>query len=129
MLHSLRHIAAVLILVLWVPATLHCAFEEAKVLGGILECQSHDRNGQNGDSGCSYDACTVVEELGFRHELITVVLPLPSITEIFQFQSESMVSLPQPGWVVAPVRTENWSVFWRFIERVTPPVRAPVSLV
>jgi len=118
-----------MVLVLWVPATLHCALEQAEVGGRFFECPLHDRIGQDGDFECSHDACTVVEESGFRYDSISVVLPLPSVTELFEFQSESVVSRPEPGWIVAPVRAENWAVFWRYIERVAPPVRAPVGLV
>ena len=128
---SLRSFCAVVMLVLWVPATVHCELEDLSAIFSAFGCESHAVEPEQGEE-CNHDACDLVEEGGYRLDSCVLEVAAPSSTGVFDESIFRLVPSPAEaslGWVSRRSgRAENWSDFCRYAERVTPPVRAPASI-
>ena len=122
-MRRLRSIIAIALLVIWLPATLHCELEWSGVFGDCYGCHElGDTSGQDTDA----DGCAIVEGGAFG------------------LSGSVLVKVPDAGWslvfaaLVAPTpetlvdRPNDLTAgpadvvrVWQFVERAAPPCRAP----
>ena len=117
---------ALLLLTLWLPATLHCDLQAA----GVAESPDCCTDGHScaGDEGCN-----VVVNALCKPGNDVIKVPAPALTrdsfgsvELHYFFS----SLMMPRLIVAPKsgsfeRPLDWVTTWQFVRRAAPPCRAP----
>lgn len=122
-----RAFAALVLLALWLPATLHCALEEAGLFhqDGCCAEQSVDH--------CESDTCVVLET-GFLNStapgatLLAKDAALASCVCLLCVAPVFDVSVPLAPTVEYQVQTEravNWLPTWSFAHRLALPARAP----
>jgi len=126
-------IAAWLMLAMWMPATLHCAVEEAGFLNCVWDCHAEVAGAGHEDSDCARDMCKLVEDgdYGFirGQEVIPVFPPAAWLLSFVELPLDDVSGLcvsrtatGRPDFLA-----EDWAVLWRCVERVAPPVRAPAE--
>ena len=124
-----RVFIAVLLGLLWLPATLHCGLEAVDLLqdhcedGGEKACTS-------AGAGCATDSCQVVEEPGYRAEVDTLDLAPPSFVACACMicvgwtdpaRGPEIQEAPPEGWD----RSRVWVPAWAFDRRAAAPAQAP----
>jgi hypothetical protein len=135
-LNALRHIIALLLLALWLPATQHCGLEAA---GFIAEGASHF-DSQAGDeespcghgkSDCATDPCKIVESGTYKSALGSLKVPPPSfalcdfIQRALRESTPVVVDLPAVHSADPYERPRDCGATWHFVERAAPLSRAP----
>ncbi len=122
-----RAFAALVLLALWLPATLHCALEEAGLLHADGCCAE-----QNVDH-CDTDACAILET-GFVNSTSPGTLLLAKdaallncccllcVAPVFDV---SAPLAPAVEYFVQTERAVNWLPTWSFAHRLALPARAP----
>ncbi len=129
---SVRRVIAVLLLGLWLPATLHCDLEAAG-LDPLFHC-AEDVAAAPADGCCksspaARDACDVVEGAAFKPAPDTATLPPPALRPDLL-----ALVLPPPARDLAPppaaltdraVAPPEVARTWHFVARAAPPSRAP----
>jgi hypothetical protein len=121
-----RRIAALVLLSLWLPATLHCDLEAA---GLEIAFVCHDHEVPVAPvSPCAADACHAIEDAAYTaivlnkfvgEAALTVIALLPEPVEV-------------PAAAISPERTDvprELGRAWQFRTRAAPPVRAPSAAV
>lgn len=118
---KLRPFFAVLLLALWLPATLHCALEAAGCLRAADCCD------EQADGGCTRDSCDTLEA-GFVKSA-SLQVALPSFSADAASQLDSLTRRPPlppvkgvTGTVAAPPEVART---WRFAVRAAPLPGAP----
>lgn len=122
----IRSLVALVLLALWMPATLHC---ELEWVGAFSDCSSCHEQAGNGDVArdCDADACAVIEKSAYRFGADVLLLKPP---ELIGWIFLSAIVLPEPDAIVARrldataappevIRT------WHFVTRAASPPRAP----
>ena len=121
-----KTILAALLLLLWMPATSHCALESAGLLLHGLGCAS-------GKSHCEGDGCKVIEEGLFKQTTVPAKAIPPAVLSCTCFICLQLVALPTLVAIsdFAPRDFDVpkvWMTSWEFERRTALPSRAP-SLV
>lgn len=122
----LTKIVALVLLALWLPATVHCQLENIPALD-FLSCCDHPDQAPHQDNDCDNDGCAVVEGGGVMAALGERVAPMPIV---WQF---SFYSIPEVIVSIAPVLSlaqvnsspPELAHAWQFISRAAAEVRAP----
>ena len=112
---------AMLLLALWLPATLHCALESA----GLISAGPMRVDGTN--DHCAGDNCTQLEDSLFKHkvdELQAVAPDLVCCACCFCLQLPTVAAADE-AFVARPDRPLNWVTAWHFTRRAAPSPRAP----
>lgn len=118
--------AALLLLALWLPATLHCDLEAAEV-----EFLTHkDHTSSACRDTCTDDACHDIESGAFTKEVGTLrVLPPPELAQAdFLLRLIAPPRLEEPPRIASGEQAPEWLVLrqtWRFVHRAALPARAP----
>lgn len=116
----MRPILAILLALLWVPATTHCRLEMIPGLE-FLHCFADTP----ADSDCEGDSCQSVESASYKPEDTQPVLQVPAI--VFDLLRASLSVEPTS----APRTTEQTGAppelpaSWQFSRRAALPLRAP----
>jgi hypothetical protein len=120
---------ALLLLVLWVPVSMHC---ELEALGGLefLSCCSHTPSAPHQDNDCQEDACSVVESGAFfLPQKEREVTPPVALLEQMPLDLVEPLTASAPGLLAPTSETPlGLSRLWRFSERTALPPRAPSLL-
>lgn len=126
----LSTLAALLLVALWLPATLHCQLEGAG-LDEFFSCASHasaDDDNHAHPDGCTDSVCQTVEsgEYSFTKQRITLAQPLASacLYHLCLLQ----LSAPTPARVCVSLTIDPvppWQPSWHFVRRTALPARAP----
>ena len=123
-LKSARNILALLLTVLWLPATSHCLLESAGFIQTDDCCAATESSCDKGDTcgdecqsleSASYKASDAPQLLGSPELLVTVLLPTATTEQ----------SVPHYGPSLAADRVICLAVGWQFSSRAAIPVRAP----
>jgi hypothetical protein len=121
--------AAVLMLALWVPVTMHCALETVPGFGFLQWCCGGDETSQQ-DHDCSSDSCSVLESGFYRIEdnpavapSLAVVLALAASDWVAELRAE-----PVLHFVPVSSAPPELPRFWQFSYRAALPPRAPSPL-
>lgn len=121
----INQIVAFVLLVLWIPATQHCAFGAVTAWeSGLCETVcDHD-----GDTAHE-DACTVIESGDYTSAITLAHVPAPSLTALAclaclhaRLLSQATPLAPQAWTKDDP---SGWVPQWAFIARAALPARAP----
>jgi hypothetical protein len=117
-----RRIVAVVLLSLWLPATLHCAVEAA---GVYLEFVCHDHETQAvSENHCADDSCHAIEGASFTVFSLTKLVGIAALSVVALLAEP--LEFPPDG--VRPERTDvprELQRSWQFSTRAAPPARAP----
>lgn len=119
----IRRVLAVVLVALWVPATLHCAFEAAG-FENWFNC--HEEVASSTDH-CTDDACQPLESFAYKSDTGTVRIQPPASIQWSEWLIQlapTFVLLTNEA-VVRPTEPPPLTRPWQFIQRAAPPVRAP----
>lgn len=117
---------ALLLLALWLPATLHCSLEAAG-----LEFEGHEEHASASATGaaCHDDACDVVEGGSYVKALASLRAMPPAL---FVNAGLLLASVSGPVdevvtdvWREAPAEVRVLQCCWSFVRRTALPARAP----
>jgi hypothetical protein len=122
----LGRIAAILLLSLWLPATLHCAVEAAGLHGwpGCHNESLHD------PAHHQADACHPLEGTEYKPETAPLKVQPPPLgwLAVSLFASPLAPPKTEPSRTLPPPREPESVATWRFVERAAPPARAPSAV-
>ena len=122
----LRSFTSLLLLTLWLPATLHCALEMGSPFDSASACCTGE-NAAVGDDHCAIDNCAVLESNLVRPVGDDLVVPAPVLLTCLCCLIESTpetIIVP----TVSPERTHcppELARTWQFVERAALSPRAP----
>ena len=124
----LSKLAAVLLVALWLPATLHCALESADVAFLTHDDHEHHHNVPAGGRDDGGEAGHAIEYSAYTANTPSLKVPPPSDSLSALFAAlvlSSSVCVEPP---LSPARHApplELRVAWQFLTRAAPPVRAP----
>lgn len=123
-----KKIVAASLLLLWMPATSHCALESVGLLPHAVGCVG-------GGSHCGGDACKIIETGLFKQTTVQIKAIPPEFLFCTCFLCLQLIWASPPSLVAVsdftPVDFEgppDWVARWSFEHRAALPARAP-SLV
>jgi hypothetical protein len=126
--HRFAKYVAMLLLVMWGLATMHCALEQVAGFE-FLACCQHPDTVPHQDNDCSSDACAVVESGFYMIEEQASPVPLPGLGLSFVLPLwESFPPTPVPRCEPPNCSPPELPRTWQFSFRTALPPRAP-SLV
>ncbi|BET67406.1 hypothetical protein ASA1KI_23240 [Opitutales bacterium ASA1] len=120
----LNQIVAIVLLALWVPATLHCAFGSVTGLQTKL-CEEACKS----TGGTHEGACSVVESGDYTAAANLPHVPMPNLSTVVWLaclHSRLLYDarpLAPPAWAADHPR--EWVPVWAFVQRAAPLSRAP----
>jgi hypothetical protein len=122
---KLTKVAAMLALVLYGLASMHCALEGVPGLDFLETCCSED-SAPAAPQGCESDGCGPVEGGKYRPEDQTVTAPQPLLVcALFSLVVEALPPEPQAPSLVASESPPELPKVWQFSHRTALPPRAP----
>jgi hypothetical protein len=124
----LSQLAAVFLVTLWLPATLHCRLEGLG-LAGLFACSEQSAQSEHADdNSCADDGCQTIESGQFvvsKTQLTAALLPAPICLAVHCLLQ---VAPPVPAaatfacYQVEPLPLQRT---WQFTRRAALPARAP----
>ncbi|MCF7761324.1 MAG: hypothetical protein K9M98_12560 [Cephaloticoccus sp.] len=133
MLTRAHKFVALLLLVLWLPATQHCGLEAAGAWVSPGDC--HDTStceSPHNQSSCGDDNCEFLEDSAYRSSFDSLKISAPDLTVLaclcclHDITPETIV-VP----MISPARTDvppELALTWQFTTRAAPSPRAPSFL-
>jgi hypothetical protein len=124
---SIRHIIAVVLLALWMPATQHCNLEAAGLISAYDSCLG-------AGNPCSPDGCRTIEGLTDKPSAdLLLKVPAPDLLVCscllcLQLAYRDLRIEPLTP-VIAAEKPQAWVPIWHFVRRAAPLSRAPSVLV
>ncbi len=127
LMSRVRHMTALLLLALWLPATFHCLLEVLDTTGTLACAQpSAETTHHHQESDCDYDGCSVVEGGWVWNALPASAPDIPAALWAALVLWVAACYVPPvirfPGSGPAPPFAIR---LWLFITRTALPVRAP----
>jgi len=126
----LRLTAALVLAILWLPATMHCGLETAGFIGQADGCCQHDdsvpANGQ--PAQCGQGVCGIVESGDYQPASALTKVPAPSLALYVFCLLELAPTLELVPEIAASVEVESPPEIrrtWHFVERAALSPRAP----
>ena len=122
----LTKIVTLLLLALWLPATVHCQLEIFPALD-FLSCCDHPDQAPHQDNDCESDACAVIEGGHVLAALGARITPMPIVWQnSFCPPPEAIISF-SPVLTLVQVNSSppELTHTWQFIYRAAAEVRAP----
>jgi hypothetical protein len=121
----LTKLAALLLLALWLPATLHCGLESA----GLISSASICTDGSN--DHCAGDNCTQVENGLFNQKTGEIQVMSPDLFACACFLCPPLQpSAPADESDFQPsAQPQDWVTTWHFVRRNAPAPRAPSAFL
>ena len=127
-MRALRILVALLLALVWLPATVHCGLDAAGLLAHADSCCSTDEHHSPHSSKCGADGCDVVESGGYqvtggyvkiptplwRESLLTLIASVPALVEESEFVVVEAVESP-------PEMKRTWHI----VSRAALSPRAP----
>ena len=123
----LTKFVAVLLLALWLPATLHCRLEGLG-LDALFSCA--DDAAKTTGSGCTDDGCQSLEDGQFalgKTRIDPAVLPLLACAGVPCFLRDAPLKTAPEIVVDSAEDMAPWQRTWQFARRAALPARAPDS--
>ena len=121
-------LAALLLVALWLPATLHCQLEGLG-LDAIFACADQPVDpAHSADGDCADDGCQTLEEGQFalsKSKIDPAILPVFACACVSCFMP---VVPPSPAPEISAPRQDEMLPMqrtWQFARRAAPPARAP----
>ncbi len=123
---------AVLLLALWVPATMHCGLESLPGIEFLSCCLQDDAKSgpapAHQDNDCETDACATVESGLYKQEDSAQPLSLPLLALAVWIRAAEPITDSTPALIPASSAPPELPKVWQFSHRTALPPRAP-SLV
>lgn len=124
----LTKLAALLVVALWLPATLHCALESADVAFLTHENHEHHHDAPTDEHNDDGDAAHAIEYTAYTASAPSLRAPLPSdaLSAVIAALAWSCAANIEPP--LSPARhapPPELRVAWQFLFRAAPPARAP----
>ncbi len=127
----LRKLAALFLVALWLPATLHCQLEGLG-LDALFACADQPaETAHANDDACNDDACQTIESGEFvvtKSKLDLSLLPALACVCVACFQHLAPPASAQEFFAVRQDETLPLQRTWQFARRAALPARAPDSL-
>ncbi|HEX2852001.1 MAG TPA: hypothetical protein VHO24_02095 [Opitutaceae bacterium] len=126
-----RPVIALLLLAVWLPATLHCEVEAAGVTLGSSCCTETDSHGASAaGETCETDGCGIVEGGFTSSTSLSVSAPLPvfNASPIWALASIPVLAPAAPpvtGVIEALAAPPGTASCWLFVTRAAPLPGAP----
>jgi len=125
-------LAALLLVALWLPATLHCQVERLD-LSELFSCASHSDESDHADNGsdCADTLCQTVEsgQIVFTKTKLQLAPSLAQacVYHLCLLTGSARILAPE---IVSPDQDQMlpWQRTWQFVRRTALPARAPDSL-
>lgn len=126
-LKCLSRILAVALAVIWLPVTAHC---ELEAIGAFAHEQAADEGCCDPTTGCTDDACEMIEGANLLPASVTVKAPAATamaddLLTDHLFQLQAVRTLPVSPPVDADGRPPCWTPTWHFEQRAAGLARAP----
>jgi hypothetical protein len=120
----IRRISAILLLALWLPATLHCSLENV----GLFPKTCADDCA--GDRSKAPDGCGTVEDGSYRPAGNVIQVNTPDLYACLgDFYRPPLQKTPEHASVIgrgeAFFQSQDWIPAWQFVRRLAPLSRAP----
>jgi hypothetical protein len=126
-MNRLRQCLVLLLVALWLPATLHCALESSGLFGSAAICCTDEHTTAAGDNHCETDSCAVLESNLVRPVGTDLVVPAPvALACLFCLIEITPETIIVP--TVSPERTHcppELARTWQFVARAALSPRAP----
>lgn len=121
----ITQLVAFVLLLLWMPATQHCAFGAVAAWeSGLCEAVCDHDSG-----GAHEDACTVIESGDYTSAITLAHVPAPSLTTLACLACLHARLLSTATPLAPPTWTKDdpagWVPEWAFAARAALPARAP----
>lgn len=116
-------LVALLLLALWLPATLHCDLEAAGLTPVSVTCQDEHAANQH-----AADNCAQIENDTYKHASTLLKAPAPALLAACVCSVTDLVPRPIFVPLVSPERTDSppeLTRTWQFRARAALPARAP----
>jgi hypothetical protein len=119
----LRSFVALLLLALWLPATLHCSFEAA----GFDELFGCHEEAASTKDHCTGDSCQPLEGFAYKSDsaLLKVSPPVPDFCSVWPISLSPPFARLATGSVMTGAEAPSLSRPWQFARRAALPARAP----
>lgn len=118
----LRQIVGLVLLVLWVPLTSHCTWEDIADLA-LFKCHAESATQSEQPSDCADDGCAQLETATYRNSDAQPDVTPPASLALFQLLT---VTVPAGETCVAALTTPpEISAGWQFSFRAALSPRAP----
>jgi hypothetical protein len=128
----LAKLASLLLIALWLPATLHCQLEVIG-LDAFFACPEQSAHEEHADqSACANDGCQLLESGQYafsKSRIAPATLPAP-VACLFACCLLQAASAEPVSEILASRQTEPLQLqrTWQFVRRAALPARAPDSL-
>lgn len=119
-----RRLVALMLLALWLPATLHCDLEAAGVTN-ILGCHDHRAAGPAFGTD---DHCHSIEGVSYKLDFGSSKTPPPGDFILFVLADPRVITTATPPRRIAVesrAAPPEIARTWHFVARAAPPARAP----
>lgn len=120
-MRAIGRVLAILLLAVWLPATLHCDLEAA----GLIGTQCVDDCGRNEGAN---DGCDLVEKGLYKSSVDFVKISAPELLHC-AFSFVSCLELEVDATTLSSAEfvseTQTLRCTWQFVQRAAPPCRAP----
>lgn len=124
----IRQIASLLLLALWLPATLHCDVE-ALDLSELFQCAVDHHSEPVAATPCADDACDEVENGWFKPSSENLSIAAPSLCACILCFACPLPARSLTPPVAGPAETlaapPEIARTWQFVSRAAPLARAP----
>jgi hypothetical protein len=124
----LRQIAALVLALIWLPATMHCGLETAGVIGHADACCHHGEVDSGESTHCEQGICGIVEGGEYQPASTLTKVPAPTAALYVFCLLELAPELKPVPEIVASVEVESPPEIrrtWHFIARAALSPRAP----
>lgn len=127
---TIRTALTLLLAILWLPVTSHCAILESVASLSFLSCCAHvDENPQteHHEDDCATDACAIVEGAQYKSSLQRVTVPPMDMHVLFELPAlfETELSPTASNAHQSDDALARLPVAWQFSARTALPPRAP----
>lgn len=125
----LRPLLVLLMVAIWLPATLHCAIDQAELLESEPACCDEEQKEMSDNETCS-EHCAVVELGLTKGSAENAAIAAPVIVALVDWLAPMNVAPPAIPEGVSRVANSppELARTWQFLTRAALPPRAPSSL-
>ncbi len=118
---------ALLLALLWLPASAHCLLLETASTSEIFACCTHEEPADDHRNECASDACSVVEKAQYKSSIQRIAFPPPSAQIAFELPLllDDASPLVLSGSRQFDANLSPLPVTWQFLLRTALSPRAP----
>lgn len=124
---TIRTALTLLLAILWLPVTSHCAILESVASLDFLACCAHEEATTHHEDDCATDACAIVEGAQYKSSFQRVTVPAMDMHVLFELPPlvETTLSPPALSAHQSDDALAQLPASWQFSARTALPPRAP----